>query len=59
MDIDDATVAFKSNRGTFAWDERITYVDINNDYAVATAVWTIAPVRTRTRTSGKAAKPRV
>lgn len=42
IEIDDPTVSFTSTRGTFTWHERITFVDINNGYTVATATWTIA-----------------
>jgi hypothetical protein len=41
MEIDNPTLVFTSKRGTFTWNERITYVDSNNDYTAATAVWTI------------------
>ena len=41
MEIDNPTVAFRGTRGTFTWDEILTYVDSDNDYTVATAVWTI------------------
>lgn len=39
--IDDPTLTFKSKRGTFSWHARVTYVDLNNDYTVATANWKI------------------
>jgi hypothetical protein len=42
IEIDNPTVSFTSKRGTFTWHERITFVDINNDYTVTTATWTIA-----------------
>jgi hypothetical protein len=42
IEIDDPTVTFTGTRGTFTWHERITFVDINNGYTVATATWTIA-----------------
>lgn len=42
IEVDDPTVSFTGRRGTFRWRERISFVDINNDYTVATATWTIA-----------------
>jgi hypothetical protein len=41
IDIDDPRVSFNGKRGTFTWDELITFVDINNNYTVSTATWTI------------------
>ena len=41
-EIDNPTLTFKGKRGTFTWHARITFVDLNNDYTVATAVWKIA-----------------
>jgi hypothetical protein len=40
-EIDDPTLTFKGTRGTFTWHARITFVDLDNHYTVATAVWTI------------------
>jgi hypothetical protein len=40
-EIDDPTLTFKGKRGTFTWHARITFVDLDNDYTVATAVWKI------------------
>jgi hypothetical protein len=42
IEIDNPTVSFNGKHGTFTWNERITFVDINDDYTVATATWTIA-----------------
>jgi hypothetical protein len=39
--IDDPTLTFKGKRGTFRWHAKVTFVDLDNDYTVATAVWTI------------------
>jgi hypothetical protein len=41
-EIDDPTLTFTTKRGTFTWHGRVTFVDLNNDYTVATAVWKIA-----------------
>ena len=41
-DIDNPTLTFKGKQGTFTWHARITFVDLDNDYTVATAVWKIA-----------------
>ena len=41
IEIDDPTVTMKGKRGTFIWHERLTFVDINNGYDVATGPWTI------------------
>jgi hypothetical protein len=41
IEVDNPTVSFTGTRGTFTWQERITYIDSNNDYTVATAVWMI------------------
>jgi len=41
IEIDDPTVTMKGKRGTFIWHERLTFVDINNGYDVATGSWTI------------------
>jgi hypothetical protein len=41
IEVDNPTVSFTGKRGTFTWHERISYIDSNNDYTVATAVWTI------------------
>ena len=49
-EIDNPTVAFTGKRGRFTGYERITYVDSDNDYTVATAVWTIAHGYRRLRT---------
>lgn len=40
-EIDNPTLTFKGKHGTFSWHSRIAFVDINNDYTVATAVWKI------------------
>jgi hypothetical protein len=40
--IDDPTLTFKGKRGTFTWHAKVTFVDLDNDYTVATAVWKIA-----------------
>ena len=34
-------LTFKGKRGTFTWRAHLTFVDINNDYTVATGVWKI------------------
>jgi hypothetical protein len=39
---DDPTLTFKGKRGTFTWHAKVTFVDLDNDYTVATAVWKIA-----------------
>ena len=39
--IDDPTLTFTSKRGTFTWHAKVTFVDLDNDYTVATAVWKI------------------
>jgi hypothetical protein len=41
MEVDDPTVTMKGKRGTIVWHERLTFVDINNGYDVATGPWTI------------------
>jgi hypothetical protein len=41
MENDDPTVTLHGRRGTFIWHEVITYVESDNDYTAATAVWTI------------------
>jgi hypothetical protein len=41
MEVDDPTVTMKGRHGTFTWHERLTFVDINNGYDVATGPWTI------------------
>jgi len=41
VSIDNPKLTFKGKHGTFTWRSRITFVDINNDYTVATAVWKI------------------
>ena len=41
MEVDDPTVTMKGRRGTFTWRERLTFVDIDNGYDVATGPWTI------------------
>ena len=41
MEIDDPTVTMKGKRGTFTWHERLTFVDIDNGYDVATGPWKI------------------
>jgi hypothetical protein len=40
-EIDDPTLTFKGKRGTFTWHAKITFVDLDNDYTVGTAVWKI------------------
>jgi hypothetical protein len=40
--IDDPTLTFKGKRGTFTWHAKVTFVNLDNDYTVATAVWKIA-----------------
>ena len=40
-EINDPTLTFSSKRGTFSWHSHITFVDIDHNYTVATAVWTI------------------
>jgi hypothetical protein len=40
-EIDNPKLTFTSQHGTFTWRARITFVDINNNYTVATAVWKI------------------
>ena len=34
-------LTFKGGHGTFTWRAHLTFVDINNDYTVATATWKI------------------
>jgi hypothetical protein len=41
IEIDNPTLTFSGKRGTFTWHARITFVDLNHDYTVATATWTI------------------
>jgi len=41
VDIDNPKLTFKGKNGTFTWRARITFVDLDNDYTVATAVWKI------------------
>jgi len=39
--VDDPTLTFKGKRGTFTWHAKVTFIDLDNDYTVATAVWKI------------------
>jgi len=39
--VDDPTLTFKGKRGTFTWHAKVTFVNLDNDYTVATAVWKI------------------
>lgn len=41
VEVDNPTVFMTGKRGKITWHERISYVDINHDYTVSTAVWTI------------------
>lgn len=41
-EIDNPTLTFKGKNGTFTWHEKITFVDIDNDYTVGTGVWRIS-----------------
>jgi hypothetical protein len=40
-EIDNPKLTFTGAHGTFTWRSKVTFVDINNDYTVATAVWKI------------------
>jgi len=37
----DPKLTFEGGHGTFTWRAHLTFVDINNDYTVATGVWKI------------------
>lgn len=39
--IDNPKLTFKGKHGTFTWRGKVTFVEINNDYTVATATWKI------------------
>lgn len=39
--IDNPKLTFKGKHGTFTWRGKVTFVDVNNDYTVATATWKI------------------
>jgi hypothetical protein len=41
-EIDNPSLTFTSKSGTFTWHARITFVDLNNHFTVATGVWKIA-----------------
>lgn len=41
VEIDNPKVVFTGKRGTFTWREKVTWVDLDNDYSIGTAVWTI------------------
>jgi hypothetical protein len=40
-EIDSPKLTFKGQHGTFTWRSKITFVNINNNYTVATATWKI------------------
>jgi hypothetical protein len=41
VEVDNPIVFMTGTRGTITWRERISFVDVNHDYTVSTAVWTI------------------
>lgn len=41
IEVDDPTVTFKGQKGTFTWHERLTFVDSDNGYTIATGVWKV------------------
>lgn len=41
VEVDNPTVFMTGKRGKITWHERIRYVDIDHDYTVSTATWTI------------------
>lgn len=41
VEIDNPKVVFTGKRGTFTWREKVTWVDLDDDYSVGTGVWTI------------------
>ena len=41
IEIDDPTYSFSSNRGTFTWHVRTTFVFLDNDYTAASSIWKV------------------
>jgi hypothetical protein len=41
VEIDDPTLTFTGQSGTFSWHAILRFVDLNNNYTVATSTWKI------------------
>jgi hypothetical protein len=42
MELDNPTITMRGKRGTITWRERITFVNLDHAYDIATATWTIS-----------------